>query len=178
MKQYTISLFSSREAAETAIDRLHSELGIDASDVSYVYRNAAGGTTEVSADSVTTTTPAEGAEQGALVGGTLGAALGIATVVGMIPVIGPIFAAGPIVTALGVGGAIGTTAAGALTGAAAGGLVGALVAWGASETVAKDYEKRVLAGDVLVAVHAEKDKNVAVLLKECGALETNTIVLA
>jgi uncharacterized membrane protein len=91
--------------------------------------------------------------------------------------VGPLFAAGPLAAALGLTGAVGTTAAGAATGAAAGGVIGALVNIGVTEEHAKQYEDRVNAGDVLVAVHAEEDIDVAGLLTGAGALEVNVYQL-
>ncbi len=174
MKEIIIALFSVKENAEKAIQQLHKEAGIDASDISYLYKTIDGVEMEVDADSIINDTPGEGATKGAVIGGSIGAIAGIATVVGAIPVIGPIFAAGPLVTALGIGaGAVGTTAAGAVTGAAAGGVIGALVAWGAPEQVAKTYEERVLSGDILVAVHTEKPEEARVIMEENHAFKVN-----
>lgn len=172
MKQYTIGVFTAREDAERAIERLHNDLSIGAEEISYVYRNTDGEIKEVNADEVSTKTSAEGAKQGAKIGGSIGAVLGLATVAGVLPIIGPIFVAGPLAAALGLGaGALGTTAAGAITGAAAGGLIGALIPLGVSEGKAKAYEDRVLAGNVLVAVHADEEKDVLAVLGECGATD-------
>lgn len=179
MKQYTIGTFPSRASAESAISRLHTEAGIDADEISYVYKNTEGDIKEVSADEVAPSTPAEGAQKGAMIGGSIGAIAGLATVAGIIPVIGPIFAAGPLISALGIGaGALGTTAAGALTGAAAGGLIGALANLGVSGEKAKEYEDRVMAGNVLVAVHSEDDKNIATIFTESGATDIEVFALA
>lgn len=179
MKQYTIGVFLEREAAEKAVNRLHQDLSIGTDEISYVYRNTEGEVKEVDTDEVSGKTVGEGAADGAKVGGGIGAALGLATVVGMIPVIGPVFAAGPIVAALGIGtGVIGTTAAGALTGAAAGGLVGALVSLGVSEEKAKEYHDRVEAGSVLIAVHEDESKDVASILNQEGATDVDIYRLA
>jgi hypothetical protein len=129
---------------------------------------------EIDAEDVVNDTPSEGAGKGAIIGGSIGAIAGIATVAGLIPVVGPIFAAGPLVTALGIGaGAVGTTAAGALTGAAAGGLIGALAAWGTPEDVARAYEERVSAGDILVAVHSERSEEVRAIMQRNNASDVN-----
>lgn len=130
--------------------------------------------TEVNAGDIVKDTPSEGAGRGAVIGGTIGAIVGIATIAGTIPVIGPIFVAGPVITALGLGaGAVGTTAAGAVTGAAAGGLIGALIAWGAPEDVAKSYEEKVLAGNILVAVHTKKPQEVQVVMERNHGFDIN-----
>lgn len=174
MKQLSIGLFATRREAEKAISHIHQELSVPTSEISFLYRNTDGAVTEVDADSATPDTPLEGAEKGAWIGGAAGAIAGIATVIGIIPVIGPIFAAGPIVSALGIGaGAVGTTAAGALTGAATGGLVGALVNLGVSEPQAQHYEDRVVAGDVLVTVHADAETDIASALSTHGATDVN-----
>lgn len=171
MKKYTIATFGTRTEAEEAINELHQQLSISPDEISYVYKDIEGVTKEVDADEVSGKTVQEGATEGATIGGGIGAIAGLATVAGIIPVIGPIFAAGPLITALGIGaGALGTVAAGGVTGAAAGGLIGALVSLGASEEQAKEYEDLVLAGNVLVTVHAEEDKDVALVFNKHGAL--------
>lgn len=177
MKQHTIGVFTSRDHAERAIARLHADLGIGNDEISYIYRNTDGDVKEVSADDVANPTVGEGAKQGATVGGAIGAVAGLAAVAGVIPVVGPIFAAGPLVTALGLTGALGTTAAGAVTGAAAGGLIGALISVGVSEQKAKEYEDRVVAGSVLVAVHADETKDVASVLTAEGATDVDIYTL-
>ncbi len=175
MKQYTAAIFPSRTTAEVAIERLTQDLNIGKDDISYVYKNTDGEIKEVDADDVVTNTTTEGATEGAVIGGSVGAALGLATAIGVIPVIGPILAAGPLIAALGIGGAAGVTAAGAVTGLVAGGLIGALATWGMSEDRAKVYEDLVMAGNVLVAVHADSAKEVEAVLQECGATEIETI---
>ncbi|MGE5541133.1 MAG: DUF3341 domain-containing protein [Bacillota bacterium] len=177
MKKFTIGVFESRDVAEKAINRVHNELSIPNDDISYIYRNAEGDVQEVDAGKVSTNTPAEGAGKGAVVGGAVGALAGIAAVAGVIPVVGPLFAAGPLAAALGLTGAIGTTAAGALTGAAAGGLIGALGNMGVGEEHAQRYADLVHAGDILVAVYAPEETDVATLFRDAGAMETESYVL-
>lgn len=177
MKKFTIGVFAAREDAEKAINRLHNELSIPNEDISYLYKNIDGEVREVEAGNITTDTPVEGAGKGAAVGGAIGALAGIAAVAGVIPVVGPLFAAGPLAVALGLTGAVGTTAAGALTGAAAGGLIGALTHMGVGEERAQRYADRVSAGDVLVATYADEDIDVARLLVDAGALDTESYSL-
>ena len=178
MKEIIIALFATREDAEKTIQELHKDVGIDASEISYVYKTEEGDEREIDADDVINDTTGEAAQKGAVVGGSIGAIAGIATFAGIIPVIGPIFAAGPLLTALGIGaGAVGTTAAGAVTGAAAGGLIGALVSWGTPEEVARSYEERVLAGDILVAVHSEKYEEVSAIMERNNAFDINQYTL-
>lgn len=183
MKKLITATFVSPTDAETAITRLQEELHISSDDISYVYRNDDGELEEIAtpteADEVEEGSAnehvKEGAEEGALVGGSLGALAGIATFLGAIPVIGPVFAAGPIVVALGLGtGVIGTTAAGALTGAAAGGLVGALTNWGVSKDKVSKFEEDVNMGNVLLMVHSEDEMAVKDLLDDAGAMEVDS----
>ncbi len=171
MKQITIGLFDTRDAAERALRRLQHDMNIDPSEISYVYRNTEGAVEETTANELSSASTGEGAVSGAVVGGTIGGLAGLATVVGLIPIVGPIFAAGPLIAALGIGGAAGTVAAGAATGAAAGGLIGALVSLGVSEDRAKAFEGRVQAGDILISVHTDEAINVASVLLENGATQ-------
>lgn len=175
MKNMTIGIFSDRSNAEAAINRLHNELQIPNDDISYIYRNMDGDVVEVEADDISTKTPAEGAKKGAVIGGTIGAIAGLATVAGVIPVIGPLFAAGPLAAALGLTGAVGTTAAGAATGAAAGGVIGALANLGIGQEKAQHYSDRVGAGDILVAAHTEHDARQ--IMTESGAVEADIYTL-
>ncbi|MBP7741176.1 MAG: hypothetical protein KA104_00600 [Candidatus Pacebacteria bacterium] len=174
MKKFTVGLFAERSAAEETINRLHNELDIPNEDISYIYRNSQGDIKEVDADDVSTDTAVEGAGKGAMIGGTIGAIAGLATVAGIIPVIGPLFAAGPLAAALGLTGAIGTTAAGAATGAAAGGIIGALTHLGVGEEKAQHYNDRVQAGDILVTAYSEEDATE--IFRSCGAIETDVYV--
>lgn len=89
----------------------------------------------------------EGAATGAGAGGVIGGGLGWLVGIGAlaIPGVGPFIAAGPIMAAL----------AGAAVGAAAGGLAGTLVGLGIPEYEAKQYEGKILNGNVLISVHTE-----------------------
>ncbi len=175
MKNLTLATFPAREDAEKAINQLHNELKIGHDDISYVYRNTDGDTKEVNTEKISSSTPSEGAKNGAVIGGSIGALAGIATVIGVIPVIGPIFAAGPLLTALGVGsGALGATAASALTGAAAGSLIGALANLGVGEEKAQRYADRVTAGNILLAVYAPDNLDPTSVLTACGAENVET----
>lgn len=169
MKRITIGVFEERADAEKAINYIHNELGVDADDISYVYKNTDGEVKEVNVDDVAKDTLGESAAKGAVVGGTIGALAGIAALAGVIPIVGPLFAAGPLAAALGLSGAIGTTAAGAATGAAAGGIAGALINWGVGEKEATEYADSVKRGGILVAVHADENIQIEKAMKERGA---------
>lgn len=177
MKDLTIGIFEHREDAERAINRLHNELGIDNSEISYVYRSRDGNVKEVDANDISSNTPGEGAAKGAAIGAGAGALAGIATVLGAVPFVGPLFAAGPLAAALGLTGALGTTAAGALTGAAAGGIIGALVNLGVGEEHAQHYEDQVRAGNILVATHSETAEAAAEIMVRSGARDVNAYTL-
>ncbi len=177
MKNYTLGIFATPELADDAVSRIHNDLSIPTEQISYIYKDAHGAMKSGDANS-NAAAPAHGAVTGATIGGVVGAGLGLATVAGLIPVIGPIFAAGPLLAALGMGaGAAATTAAGALTGAAAGGIVGALVNLGIEESAAKVYEEKIVAGNVLVAVHADDAIDIASVLREAGAMDINSYQL-
>jgi len=103
---------------------------------------------------------ATGAGTGVVLGGGLGWLVGIGALA--IPGVGPFIAAGPIMAAL----------AGAAVGAAAGGLTGALVGLGIPEYEAKQYEGKILKGNMLISVHTEDSKEVTTakeIFKRCGA---------
>lgn len=176
MKQFTVGIFAAREDAEKAINQIHNELKIDSADISYIYRNTEGKLEEVDAGDVSSDTPVEGAGKGALVGGAIGALAGIVAAVGILPALGALFVAGPLAAALGFTGALGTAVAGAATGAAAGGLIGALQNMGIGEEHAKRYADRVEAGNILVATHSEIDPTQ--VFEANGALETGRYTLA
>lgn len=176
MKNIIMGTFGTRQSAQAIIEHLHTHLEIPKDDISYVYRTIDGDLTEVTDDEVTIKSqPPSDTATGAVLGGSIGALAGIATVAGVIPVIGPILAAGPIVALLGIGGALGTTAAGALTGAIAGGLIGALVDLGVSQSEAEAYEGRIREGDVLVVVHAENGEQVSAAFDTHGAQSVHVI---
>ena len=99
------------------------------------------------------------------VGGTLGLLAGIGALA--IPGAGPFIAAGPIMGAL----------SGAAVGGATGGLIGALVGLGIPELEAKQYEGKVRAGNILIAVHAESGderSRAKEVLKEAGATDVSS----
>jgi uncharacterized membrane protein len=172
MKQITVGVFADRPTAEEAINRAHKELHIPDDEISYVYKNLQGEIKEVDSDDVTTDTPKEGAGKGAMIGGVLGAIAGIVGIAGALPIVGPLVAGGAIASALGLTGAVGATAAGAVVGAATGGIIGALVNLGVGKEHAQHYEDRVKEGDVLVITHS--DENAQALFMEVGALEAES----
>lgn len=173
MKRITVGIFSVREEAEKAINYLHNKHGIPNEDISYIYRNKEGEVREVSAHEISSKTASEGAEKGASIGATVGAIAGIIAITGFAPIVGPLFAAGPLAAALGFTGVVGATAAGAVTGAAAGGLVGALTNVGIGAENSKRYADRVEAGNILVAVYADQSLDLTNSFLEQGATDVN-----
>lgn len=95
-----------------------------------------------------------GAVGGSLVGGMLGALVGMVVVA--IPGIGPVLAAGPLAAALGSAGI--TMAVGAGAGVVGGGVLGALTWAGITHDEARVYEEFVRRGGSLVTVQASGDE--------------------
>ncbi|MFA6256711.1 MAG: hypothetical protein WCT29_00155 [Candidatus Paceibacterota bacterium] len=176
MKKTTIGIFVERNDAEKFINYVHNEIKIPHEDISYIYKDVLGIEREVDTEEISSLTTAEGAEKGAKTGAVVGALGGIAAVAGVIPIVGMLFAAGPLIAAIGITGALGTTAAGAVTGAAIGGIIGALANLGVGKERAKDYEDRVLSGNILVAVNSEQEKDVEDAMAKHNALEVETYV--
>jgi len=142
MTKKVVGVFVSRENAERAANDLRQK-GFD-KEISVVAKgeqennaNNGGIMNMGTTDSVTDGT-ATGATWGALGGLALGAgALAV-------PGLGPLIAAGPL--------------AAAISGAAAGGLGGALVDMGIPETESKEYENDVRQGKALITVECSENK--------------------
>jgi hypothetical protein len=153
------AIFSTRAAAESAVDRLVAA-GFSNQDVSVLM--ADNDTAREFATEKNTKAP-EGTTTGVGVGGVVGGTLGLLAGIGAlaIPGVGPLIAAGPIMGALaglGVGGAVG-------------GLVGALIGLGIPEYEAKRYEGRVKDGGILVSVHCDTSDEISRakdVLKQAG----------
>ncbi len=148
-----IAMFNSEDAAEKAVAELR-EYGFDKGDISVLAKDA--GQEQKQQEG------AEGAEKltgGIAAGGTLGALVGAAAGAGAlaIPGIGPIIAAGPI--------------AALVSGAATGGIAGALVDWGIPEEQGKEYENDIKQGKILVSVKTDEKQitEAQKILRENGA---------
>lgn len=166
MQNNIFVLFKSRSHAESAINHLHHTLHIPADQISYIYKDHHGEKVTREGDGTDTNTTGEGALTGATTGGAIGAVIGLVGVAGLLGPLGPVVVAGPLATALGITGAIGAVVGTGLTGAALGGIVGALTAMGVSETVAREYEVRVDAGDVLVSIHTDDTDTAVAALRQ------------
>lgn len=141
-------LFADRASAEQAIHALE-DAGFTGDQIGVAMRDrTAQGVLIEEAQA------AEGATAGALGGGLLGGLTGFLIGIGAlaIPGFGPVVAGGVLASALGIAG--GTALAGAGFGAAAGGIVGALMAVGIPEPEARHFETGFRAGRVLVTVEA------------------------
>lgn len=160
MTRTYMAIFRDSKAAGSAVSEL-SNKGYT-KDVSVVAKNT--DNAEVQTHEVK-----QDVSDGTAVGAATGAALGAvgAILVGaasfVLPGLG-LVVLGPLATILS------GTAAGAITG----GVVGALVDWGVPDEQAKDYEERIMRGEVLVAVTAGEDKEMEInqTFNKYGAEET------
>src|SRR6267142_3075773 len=148
MSKAVFGLVDNESQAERIVDSFKAA-GFSNNDISVLFPDKTG--TRDFAHEKATKAPegaAAGAGAGGLVGGGLGWLVGIGALA--IPGVGPFIAAGPIMAAL----------AGAAVGAAAGGLTGALVGLGIPEYEAKQYEGKILKGNILISVHTETSDEV------------------
>ena len=143
MKNAVYGIANTSAQADTIVSSLQTS-GFESSDISVLFPDKEG--TRDFAHEKNTKAP-EGATTGGLAGMGVGGALGLLAGIGAlaIPGIGPFIAAGPIMAAL----------SGAAIGGATGGLIGALVGLGIPELEAKQYEGKVRAGNILIAVHTD-----------------------
>jgi hypothetical protein len=161
-----VGLLISSYQAEGIVDALHRG-GFSTNDISVLFPDKAG--TRDFAHERNTKAP-EGAIAGVGAGGALGGTLGLLVGLGAlaIPGLGPFIAAGPILAAL----------SGAATGAAVGGITGALVGMGIPEIEAKQYEGKLLGGNILLSVHVESSSERArakTILERGGAVDIVTV---
>jgi hypothetical protein len=144
------ALFADRDRAERAIEALR-DAGFTREQIGIAMRDRS-----VQGELVekTGTHAAEGATAGIVGGGILGALAGFLVATGAltIPGIGPVVAGGVLASTFGIVG--GTAVAGAGIGAAAGGILGALIGMGIPEHEARHFEEGVRSGGVLVTVTA------------------------
>lgn len=147
------AVFDSRSEAEGALRELRAA-GVPDRAISIVAQNDSGTATASDAGGEARDdgdNNGSGLAKGLGIGAGVGALFGLAALA--IPGIGPFVAAGALAETLGVAG--GAVASGAIVGGTAGGLSGALMNYGVSETDARYYEERVGQGGVFVAVDAE-----------------------
>jgi len=158
MSKLVTAIFSSRSAAEMAVEELMRS-GFASEDVSLLMSESTRG--REFAVKKTSKVP-EGTATGATVGGVIGAVAAGLAAVGSLAIPGlALVAAGPVVAAL----------AGLGAGAAAGGLTGALIGLGIPEHEAKFLDKEIEKGGILVGVycHDDRQKVARDILEAAGA---------
>jgi uncharacterized membrane protein len=141
----TIGVFTTHGDAESALEELR-KFGVSDSDLSYIYVNKDGDMK----DGQTGDKVGGGAATGATAGAVIGGLAGLVIANGILPGLGALIVAGPLAAALGFTGVAAGTVAGAVTGAAADGLLGALVNLGIDEKDVQMCEDHVHKGDILV----------------------------
>lgn len=124
----------------------------------------------------------EGIKDSAKTGGVIGGVLGLLVGVGAlsIPGIGLLFVTGPVAAALGITGLAGATLSGALTGAAVGGIAGALKEIGVDEGLAVKYEEDIKSGALFVGVLAKENDaiNIRNVFENNGASHISDLVIS
>ncbi|MDK2835850.1 MAG: hypothetical protein PWP21_627 [Thermosediminibacterales bacterium] len=150
MDKTVIGVFDSRDKAENAVNEMRNS-GFTENEISIVAKNQEGEETDSVADGTTT---------GSVLGGMAGLAVGAGALA--IPGLGPIIAAGPI--------------AGMLSGAASGGIAGALIDWGIPEERGREYEEELRQGKILATVRADESKiqDAANIFRKNGAKDVET----
>ena len=165
MKKAVYGIANTTAQAESIVTKLQDS-GFSSADISVLFPDKEG--TRDFAHEKNTKAP-EGATTGGLTGMGVGGALGLLAGIGAlaIPGVGPFIAAGPIMGAL----------SGAAVGGATGGLIGALIGLGIPELEAKQYEGKVRAGNILIAVHAEdgdERSRAKEVLEQAGATDVSS----
>jgi len=149
-----VGVFNSRAEAERAVADL-KRAGFKEDEISLVGKNDRGEGNKAGA----------GATTGAAIGAGAAALTSLGITFAIIPAIGPVLALGPLAAAL-------LSAAG---GAAAGGIIGALIGLGIPEHEAKYYEGELQAGRYLVTVKAGSRYDEAwAILRRMGAYNYET----
>jgi hypothetical protein len=142
--EFESEIYYDREPASTAVERLHG-LGYGREDISVMMDDK---TREKAFSAVVNAKGSEGIAAGATIGGVLGAIVAGLTATGSVVAIA---GTGGLATPLVVG-PLAAALAGLGAGAAGGGIVGGLIGVGIGEKRAKDYEKGLREGGILVAV--------------------------
>ena len=165
MSKAVFCIVNNRENADAIVGDLRTA-GFSNDDVSALFPDKEG--TRDFAHEKNTKAPegaATGAATGTVLGGTLGWLAGIGALA--IPGVGPFVAAGPIMAALG----------GAAIGAGAGGLTGSLIGLGMPELEAKQYDKKIRGGNILLSVHTDdgaEQKQVTEIFKRHDAQDVSS----
>ena len=159
---YVTGLYTSPESASRAYDSLTTKHGYKSDDISVVMsddtRKKHWGDVTPGTELSGGTKAAEGLGKGAAIGGGIGAALAALFAVGtslVIPGLG-LVVAGPIAAAL----------AGAGAGGATGGIIGALIGAGIPEERARDYERGINDGGILIGTRSRDAAHAAQLERD------------
>jgi hypothetical protein len=150
------AVFPDQAAAEQAVNRL-AAAGFSPDEIGFL---APGDASEPDYFKATVA----GVGTGGVLGGVAGAVLGAVTV-GAIPGIGPVLVAGALVPIALLG----------VTGASAGGTLGALFAGAASQDQGLHYMQEVQSGRALVTVTTTRTAEAQAVLEEAGALEVANV---
>lgn len=163
--RYVTGLYTSPDAANRAYEGLTTQHGYKSEDINVVMsdetRKKYYGDAEPGKELSGGTKAAEGLGKGSAIGGGIGAALGAIFAVGtsiVIPGLG-LVVAGPIAAAL----------AGLGAGGATGGLIGALIGAGIPEDRAREYERGINEGGILIGTRPRDDKHATDLERDFGA---------
>lgn len=155
ISRYVTGLYTTPESASLAYEGLTSKHGYKADDISVMMsddtRTKHFGDVKPGTELSGGTKAAEGLGTGAAIGGGIGAALAALFAVGTsiaIPGLG-LVVAGPIAAAL----------AGAGAGGATGGLIGALIGAGIPEERAREYERGINEGGILIGTRYRDDSH-------------------
>ncbi len=153
---YTVDAFESeiyydREPATAAVERLHN-LGYGRDEISVMMDDK---TRERAFSSIVNVKGSEGIAAGATIGGVLGAIVAGLTATGSVAAIA---GTGGLATPLVVG-PLAAALAGLGAGAAGGGILGGLIGVGIGESRAKQYEKGLREGGILVAVRPKSKEH-------------------
>ncbi len=158
--QYETALYRDREPAEVAVARLH-DLGYGRDEISVMMDDK---TRERAFSAMTNAKGSEGIAAGATIGGVLGAIVAGMTATGSVAAI---VGTGGLATPLVVG-PLAAALAGLGAGGVAGGIIGGFVGVGIGEHRAKELEKGLREGGILVAVRPKSDKHRGEVRKAFG----------
>ena len=163
--RYVTGLYPTAEAASRAYSGLTTQHGYKAEDINVVMsddtRKRHFGDVKPGTELSGGTKAAEGLGKGSAIGGGIGAALGALFAIGtsiVIPGLG-LVVAGPIAAAL----------AGLGAGGATGGLIGALIGAGIPEDRAREYERGINEGGILIGTRPRDDNHAADLERDFGS---------
>ncbi|MFZ0682571.1 MAG: hypothetical protein WA428_00460 [Candidatus Cybelea sp.] len=144
-------IYYDREPATAAVERLHN-LGYGRDEISVMMDDK---TRERAFSSIVNVKGSEGIAAGATIGGVLGAIVAGLTATGSVAAIA---GTGGLATPLVVG-PLAAALAGLGAGAAGGGILGGLIGVGIGESRAKQYEKGLREGGILVAVRPKSKEH-------------------